>query len=70
MRAWIFLIQIPTISSYINSIDMWLSPPHATAPLHFQQDYSYDRPSCMYGPVPVQLVESDEEVQEVDTSDE
>ena len=28
------------------------------------------RPSCMYASVPVQLVESDEEVQEVDTSDE
>ena len=61
--------HIPPISGYIGSMGLGF-PLHVTAGPPFQEGYTGNRPSCLYATLPVQLVESDEEVEEVNTTSE
>ncbi|KAL5517331.1 hypothetical protein EMCRGX_G002862 [Ephydatia muelleri] len=57
--------HIPPISDYIGTMSLGF-PLRVTAGPPFQEGYPSNRPSCT---LPVQLVESDEEVEEVNTSE-
>ena len=59
------LQHIPPISDYIGTMSLGF-PLRVTAGPPFQEGYPSNRPSCT---LPVQLVESDEEVEEVNTSE-
>eukprot|EP00731_Ephydatia_muelleri_P020368 Em0013g95a len=60
--------HIPPISGYIGTMRLGF-PLRVTAGPPFQEGYPSNRPSCLYATLPVQLVESDEEVEEVNTSE-
>ena len=62
------LQHIPPISGYIGTMSLGF-PLRVTAGPPFQEGYPSNRPSCLYATLPVQLVESDEEVEEVNTNE-
>ena len=63
------LQHIPPISDDIGTMSLGF-PLRVTAGPPFQEGcYLSNRPSCLYATLPVKLVESDEEVEEVNTSE-